>query len=75
MNRTQPRHPTRGGQLLLRWLALHDLTQSAFSDIAALPQCSVNRYCRGTAVPSIFARGVIESITKISEASWDKEPK
>lgn len=75
MNKPQPRHVTRGGQLLLRWLAMHDMTQSALAERVVLAAATINRYVRGTSKPRRAERTLIWFATDIPVRSWDQEPK
>ncbi len=75
MNKPQPRHVTRGGQLLLRWLAMHDMTQSALAERCVFAAATINRYVRGTSKPRRADRAVIWAATGIPVRSWDQEPK
>ena len=75
MNKPQPRHVTRGGQLLLRWLAMHDMTQSALAERLRFAAATINRYVRGTSKPRRADRMVIWAATDIPVRSWDQEPK
>ena len=74
MNKPQTRHVTRGGQLLLRWLAMHDMTQSALAERLRFAAATINRYVRGTSKPRRADRMVIWAATDIPVRSWDQEP-
>ena len=75
MNKPQTRHVTRGGQLLLQWLAMRDMTQSAFAERLCFSAATINRYVRGTSKPRRADRMVIWAATDIPVRSWDQEPK
>ena len=75
MNKPQPRHVTRGGQLLQRWLAMHDMTQSALAERLRFAAATINRYVRGTSKPRRADRMAIWAATDIPVRSWDQEPK
>ena len=74
MNKPQPRHVTRGGQLLLQWLAMRDMTQSAFAERLCFSAATINRYVRGTSKPRYTDRAVIWAATGTPVRAWDQEP-
>ena len=74
MNKPQPRHVTRGGQLLLRWLAMRDMTPSALAERLRFSAATINRYVRGTSKPRYADRVVLWAATGTPVRAWDQEP-
>ena len=59
----------------MRWLAMHDMTQSALAERLRFSAATINRYVRGTSKPRRADRMVIWAATDIPVRSWDQEPK
>ena len=70
MNRPTIKHPTEGGEKLRKFLAIHDQTQRAFAEQMGFHVSDVNRWIRGSAVPSGDVIAVLHNECRIHPKAW-----